>query len=101
MLTKLGLRTDMANNGAEAVAMVEARDYDLVLMDCQMPVMDGYEATAAIRQLPGEARAAAAHHRADRQRHAGGRNKCLAAGMDDFLAKPYNLRQLRESWRAG
>jgi CheY-like chemotaxis protein len=52
MLAKLGLQWQLANNGAEAVALVQAHDFDLVLMDCQMPVMDGYEATAAIRALP-------------------------------------------------
>jgi signal transduction histidine kinase/HPt (histidine-containing phosphotransfer) domain-containing protein len=95
MLLKLGLQMSLAVNGLEAVRQVREGGFDLVLMDCQMPVMDGYEATAAIRQLPAE-----------RNRHIpvialtantmqNDREQCLNGGMDAFLSKPYTLAQLR------
>ena len=93
LLQKLGCGADVVADGAEALQAVSTRDYDLVLMDCQMPVMNGYEATAAIRQLPGPmsripivAVTAAALE--------GERERCLAAGMDDYLSKPTTLQQL-------
>jgi signal transduction histidine kinase/DNA-binding response OmpR family regulator/HPt (histidine-containing phosphotransfer) domain-containing protein len=95
MLSTLGVRMEIARNGNEAVAMVQTGSFDLVLMDCQMPAMDGYEATAIIRQrqagnlrrLPIIALTANAM--------AGDRAKCLAVGMDDYLPKPYTLTQLQ------
>ena len=94
MLDNLGLQSQMAPNGAEAVALVQAQHFDLVLMDCQMPVMDGYEATAAIRRLPGGRGASlpvialtANVLQADEQR-------CRASGMDGFIGKPYALADL-------
>jgi len=96
MLAKLGLAVDIANNGEEALALIEQQTYDVVLMDCQMPVMDGYQATAAIRErqasnskrLPIVALTANAME--------GDRDQCLAAGMDDYLAKPYSRTQLQQ-----
>jgi two-component system sensor histidine kinase/response regulator len=95
MLSKLGISTAIANDGLEAVNLVKDRNFDLILMDCQMPVMDGYEATAAIRHLiegrdnhlPIIALTANAMQ--------GDRQRCLDAGMDDFLPKPYSLTQLK------
>jgi PAS domain S-box-containing protein len=93
MLGSLGLKPDIANNGAEALAMLERQNYDVVLMDCQMPLMDGYQATARIRaresgpgRLPVIALTANAMD--------SDRIQCMAAGMDDFLAKPYSMLQL-------
>jgi two-component system sensor histidine kinase/response regulator len=87
VLTKLGYRFEIANHGAEAVRAVQARTFDGILMDCQMPEMDGYEATVEIRRLEGADRhtpiiamTAAAME--------GDREKCLTAGMDDYITKP-------------
>jgi CheY-like chemotaxis protein len=94
-LTKLGYRTDMVTNGAEALAAVQSVPYDLVLMDCEMPEMDGYEATRRIRiqeTLAGRGRipivALTAHA------ISGDKAKCLEAGMDDYLSKPIEPQAL-------
>jgi CheY-like chemotaxis protein len=93
MLEKLGHRVDIAANGSEAVAAVEAIDYDVVLMDCQMPVMDGYEATIEIRKSPGPQRRipiiamTASAMKADE-------DKALAAGMDAYISKPVKIEDL-------
>lgn len=94
MLERLGFEFDSAMNGKEAVEAVARRRYDAVLMDCMLPVMDGYEATRQIRRqyptphIPIIALTANAM--------AGDRAKCLAAGMDDYLSKPINKGQLGE-----
>lgn len=94
MLSKLGLQPDIANNGAEALALLESRHYDIVLMDCQMPVMDGYQATAAIRQRMAAAPARLPIIAVTANAMEDDRRKCLDAGMDDYLSKPYSLAQL-------
>jgi PAS domain S-box-containing protein len=92
ILQKAGLRVDVACNGAEAVEKVAQTAYDGVLMDCQMPVMDGFEATRRIRQdsrfddLPILAMTANAM--------AGDREKCLECGMQDHITKPIDVGQL-------
>ncbi|MFA7384029.1 MAG: ATP-binding protein, partial [Desulfurivibrionaceae bacterium] len=88
MLTAMGLRVDHAENGEEALAALAETRYDLVLMDCQMPVLDGYQATKAFRsrEAPGEKRLTIIAMTANTSE--GDRRKCLEAGMDDYLAKP-------------
>jgi signal transduction histidine kinase/HPt (histidine-containing phosphotransfer) domain-containing protein/ActR/RegA family two-component response regulator len=102
LLEQLGLRADVAENGALALEALEARPYDVVLMDVQMPVMDGNEATRQLRlRERGEGAArlpvvAMTAHAMD-----GDRDKCLAAGMDDYLPKPLNpdaLRRVLQTW---
>ena len=104
MLCRLGAEVDLAENGRIAVHMFLARPYSLVLMDCQMPELDGYQAVAEMRHLESSMMAAQGCVRHVRlpiialTAHAleGEREKCLAAGMDDFLSKPLRAAALRE-----
>ena len=94
-LHKMGHRVDVVANGLEAVEAVRLTPYDLVLMDVQMPEMDGYQATAAIRTLPG-AKARIPIIAMTANAMAEDRDRCLAAGMDDYIPKPIRQRQLTE-----
>ncbi|MFN9806746.1 MAG: response regulator [Betaproteobacteria bacterium] len=94
MLEKIGLAVDVAGDGREGVDRVRAGQYDLVLMDCQMPVMDGYEATMAIRTLADPVRARTPIIALTANALEGYEEKCRAAGMDAFLGKPYTLAEL-------
>ncbi|CAK0750245.1 two-component system, sensor histidine kinase and response regulator [Gammaproteobacteria bacterium] len=94
-LNRLGVETHVAGNGHEALAQLRKQDFDLVLMDCQMPEMDGFEATTAIRDREtalGARRVPIVAVTANAV--AGDRETCLAAGMDDYLPKPYSGNQL-------
>ncbi|HEY1013288.1 MAG TPA: response regulator, partial [Herpetosiphonaceae bacterium] len=98
-LQKLGYQTAVAQDGEEAVAAIAAAAYDLILMDCQMPRMDGFTATRHIR----EAELAAGGHvpivAMTAHAMAGDREACLAAGMDDYLSKPITAAVLRATLR--
>ena len=94
MLKKLGLEVQWVSNGAQALARVQIFDFDLMLMDCQMPVMDGFEATARIRQLPHSRGATLPIVALTANAWAGNEKKCRDAGMDAFLVKPQSLESL-------
>ncbi|MEK6748878.1 MAG: response regulator [Pseudomonadota bacterium] len=94
MLIRLGLPSDLAQNGAEAVQKISATHYDLVLMDCLMPVIDGYEATRQIRAL-NDLRRDVPIVAVTANALEGDRDKCLNVGMNDYLAKPVSLDALR------
>ena len=101
LLHKLGHEVDHAENGERALAALSLKPYDLVLMDCQMPVMDGYEATRRIRQNPEWNRLPVIAVTANVM--SGDREECLAVGMDDYITKPYNrnvLDQVIQRWAA-
>jgi len=93
MLLKLGYRVRTADNGSEAIDLLRRESVDAVLLDCQMPIMDGFATCRAIRTLPqgGElpVLAITAHS------HSGDRERCLAAGMSDYLAKPVKFEELQ------
>jgi CheY-like chemotaxis protein len=96
LLSQMGYRADLASNGIEAIESIERRTYDVVLMDVQMPEMDGLEAT---RQITAK------HPRHKRPRIVamtanamqGDREQCLAAGMDDYITKPIRVDRLVEA----
>jgi two-component system CheB/CheR fusion protein len=95
MLETLGYQPDGVTNGREALDRLAQEDYDIVLMDCQMPEIDGYETTQQIRQREENGRhtiiiGLTAHAMK------GDRQKCLDAGMDDYLSKPIDLDYLGE-----
>jgi CheY-like chemotaxis protein len=98
MLEKMGCRVDVAANGVEAVRRTGQLTYDLIFMDCQMPAMDGYEATTEIRRQENDSKhtpiiAMTAHAMQ------GDREKCIQAGMDDYVQKPIKKEMLSEVFK--
>ncbi len=96
MLELMGLEVEIAENGKVGVEMYEAQDYDLVLMDLQMPVMDGYEATCRIREVQARRSTRCPICAVTANVTPEDQAKCRAVGMDGFLGKPYNFSQLRD-----
>ena len=114
MLEKLGHRVALAESGVAAISELRQNPYDLVLMDCQMPEMDGFAATASIRELEAAARSGAHLGGSFSMTRLGGRipvialtasalhgdrEKCFAAGMDGYLTKPVAIDDLAEAIR--
>jgi CheY-like chemotaxis protein len=98
MLKHAGFTVDMASDGSEAVEAHTSRPYDVILMDSQMPVMDGFEATRRIRQLDQPQPVIIA---ITANALSGERERCLSLGMDDYVSKPFTAEQLRTVVRKG
>ena len=100
ILNKLGYKPDVANNGKEAVRMVQEKQYDIILMDVRMPEMDGLEATRTIRrELAIQPAIIAVTANAIQ----GDKEECLSAGMDDYISKPIrveDVKRMLEKWGA-
>jgi CheY-like chemotaxis protein len=97
MLKSLGYETTVAKSGLEAVSTFQSQKFDLVLMDCRMPELDGYDATRAIRQWEDQRKLAPTSIVAlTANAVEGDREECLSAGMDDYLSKPFTKEQLND-----
>ena len=97
-LERLGYRADAVANGLEAVNTLEHRCYDLVLMDLQMPEMDGFEATRQIRtRVPADRQPKIVALTANAMQ--GDRDACLAAGMDGYISKPVKMQEISDTIR--
>lgn len=98
-LAQIGCQADLAENGEQVLQLLQTKNYDIILMDCQMPLLDGYATTRAIRQLESQSEAA------DRimiiamtaNAFTEDRDRCLESGMDDYLSKPIRKKQLQET----
>lgn len=101
-LKPIAEQIDFAKNGQEVIDKIQANDYDVVLMDVKMPVMDGYEATQRIRQMEKERNetdplkiiAVTANNQPEEVKY------CLSIGMDDFLSKPFTTGQVHDVIRS-
>jgi signal transduction histidine kinase/CheY-like chemotaxis protein len=94
LLEELGYRVDIVENGIEAIAAFSQKQYSGILMDCQMPEMDGYQATRKIRELEGDCGSPIVIIALTAHALVGEREKCLSAGMNDFIPKPVDLEKL-------
>jgi CheY-like chemotaxis protein len=95
-LERFGHKIDVADNGIDAVKAATDKFYDLIIMDCRMPILDGYEATEEIRRKEAERGRRTPIVALTACALDGDREKCLAAGMDDYFTKPITLEGFRE-----
>ena len=95
ILEQMGYRADVASNGIEAVESIQRQTYDVILMDVQMPDMDGLDATREIRKLTDVTQPHIIAMTANALE--GDREMCLAAGMDDYISKPIHVNELVEA----
>ena len=101
MLETIGISVDVANNGRQALDLYDHNQYKLILMDCEMPVMDGYSATRQIRARENKLRGASTSHEPipiialTAHVMSSTKEKCIATGMDDFLGKPFSMSDLK------
>ncbi len=101
MLETIGINVDVANNGRQALDLYDNNQYKLILMDCEMPVMDGYSATRQIRARENKLRRTSTSHEPipiialTAHVMATTKEKCIATGMDDFLGKPFSMSDLK------
>ena len=98
LLDKLGIQADVAGDGREAVELLGLLSYDMVFMDCQMPEMNGYDATSLIRRLNGPNRSVPVVAMTA-QAVEGSRERCIEAGMDDYISKPISLEDMQRMVR--
>lgn len=96
-LKKMGCTVATANNGLEGVDKAREQHFDLILMDCQMPVMDGFEATQQIRLMPNRDASVLPIIAVTANAMEGDRERCLASGMSDYLSKPVDIHSLRDA----
>lgn len=96
MLEKLGFKVDIVGNGKEALERISQNEYSLVLMDCQMPELDGFETTTAIRRLKDSKQSSIPVIAMTASAIKGDREKCIEVGMNDYISKPLHLSQLQE-----
>jgi CheY-like chemotaxis protein len=96
-LAKLGYQADIANNGQEVLEKLAIKSYDLILMDCHMPILDGYATTTAIRQLPEQSRQQTIIVALTASAMQSDCEQALAVGMNDFLSKPVQIEQLQQT----
>ena len=94
LLEKLGHRVTVASNGAEAVDFAAREMFDVIFMDVQMPVMGGFEATQKLREREGYSELRTPIVAMTAHAMMGDREKCLAAGMDDYVSKPIDMSEL-------
>ncbi|MDQ8182448.1 ATP-binding protein [Pelagicoccus sp. SDUM812005] len=99
MLKRIGLSADTASNGLEALDLFSKNKYDLILMDCQMPEMDGFETTRGIRQSEKASGGHTPIIALTAMSFKGARERCLEAGMDDYLSKPLEIKPLAATLR--
>ena len=95
LLERLGLQSEIANDGKEAIEISSRQKFSVILMDCHMPVMDGFEATKAIRKLESAAGTYTPIIAVTAMSMAGDRERCISAGMDDYMSKPVDKELLK------